>query len=235
MRNIWWMVGLVGLIWIGGQSAGKPYRTLESAFDATGASPSGYSLNDWWRLKTAAGRSESLAELVQRMATRGHIKGPVRLSRGLSYQKAEVIALTGQVSTDLIIERLASGATYAVVNRASADGFYGLAESVAWARDLVPKSAVVHPALTLEGYIHRRLSQRGQIERIDQALSAVNATTVNGLTSAALVSQAADTSAIAGHDSLQGRPVNVQVAMDYDGYHHATQVLVGTPLITVTY
>ena len=234
MRNLWWILAVAVLVWIGARSAANPYGAVETAFNATGASPSGYSLDDWGRI--SGGRThESLFTLAAQLAARGHIAGSVRLSNGLSYQKAQVVQQVGQVSTDIIVERLASGATYAVADRASANGFYGLSQSVAWARSLLSNVSPQHLSLTLEGYIHRRLSPNAENQLVDRALRAVNAQKVNGLVSPALVSEAADTSRLSDSDTLQHHPVDLQVAVDYNAYLHATQILVGSPLITVTY
>jgi len=234
MRNIWWMLALAGLVWIGARTSAMPYRALETAFNATKADPSGYSLNDWWVLPENP-RAPTLAVLAANLARRAHVSGPVRLSTGLSYQKATVIDHIGRVDTEVIVEHLASGATYAVIDRASNDGFYGLNESVAWAQTVMATVGSAHTSLTLEGYLHPVLTRKQETQRVGEALSAVNAQEVNGVISPALVSEAANTPEIGNHDMLENHPVNLQVAMDYDGYVHATQVLVGTPLITVTY
>lgn len=234
MRNIWWLLALAGLVFIGARSRGGPYQALETAFNATGAKPSGYSLDDWLVLP-AADDHRSLSTLVEGLASRGHLPGAVRRSEGLNYAKAEIVADAGKVNTTLIVERLASGATYAVVDRAGGQGFYGYDESLKWTQSLLAPFSGQHLSITLEGLIRGQLDTAEQTAVVHRTLDAVNAAPVNGMTSPALVSEAADTTELADHDTLQNRPINLQVAVNYDGYLRATQVLVGTPLVTVTY
>jgi hypothetical protein len=46
---------------------------------------------------------------------------------------------------------------------------------------------------------------------------------------------AGDSSLIGASDNLQGHPVNIQVALNYNTYWHQEQIDVGSPLVTVTY
>ncbi len=237
MRNVWWMLAIIGLIWLGAHSSATPYGPLETALNATGATPQGYSLDDWgqWSQSHLSSAPASLSHLVRTVAERGHIQGDVRLSEGISYQKAEVIGRVGHINTDVIAERLNSGATYLVVDRASNEGLNGLSQSVIWARQLLSDLPHTHLSLTLEGYLSHQLNSQQEQALVQDALGSVQAAEVNGMVSPALVSEAADSNQLPQSVNLEHRPVNLQVAVDYDAYLHKTQVLVGTPLITVTY
>ncbi len=234
MKNIWWMAAIAALIWIGARSSANPYGPAETAFNATGAIPSGYSLNGWVVLPPTT-HPPSLGTLVNHLARRGHVFGAVRTSVGLSYRKAEILSQRGSVRTQLVVERLASGATYAVVNRSVGNGFYGLSQSIRWTDQLLQESRPDHLTVNLEGYIHGRLRSTNASQLVKQAFSAVNAHCVNGVQTSNFVSVTGDTSLLAPHEVLQGRPINLQVAVNYNAYLHATEVLVGTPLLTVTY
>ncbi len=234
MKNIWWMAAVAILIWIGAQSSANPYGPAETAFNATGAIPSGYSLNGWVSLP-ASKHPPGLSRLVARLARRAHVRGPVRSSVGLSYRQAEILSQRGSVRTQVIVERLASGATYAVVNRSAGDGFYGLSQSIRWADRLMGGARADHLAVNLEGYVHRRLNAADACRLIARAFSTVGAHSVNRVATSKFVSVTGDTSVLSHHNVLQGRPINLQVAVNYNAYLHATEVLVGTPLLTVTY
>ncbi|MCL6517962.1 YwmB family TATA-box binding protein [Alicyclobacillus sp.] len=87
----------------------------------------------------------------------------------------------------------------------------------------------------IEGSVNARMSG-GQKERlISEALGAVQARRVEGITSDGVVSISADSPLAPGGILTHGHRMNLQVAIHDDTYHQRTDVLIGTPIITVSY
>jgi hypothetical protein len=87
----------------------------------------------------------------------------------------------------------------------------------------------------IEGSVNARMSG-GQKERlISEALGAVRAHQVEGITSDGVMSISADSPGVANGILTHGHRMNLQVAIHDDTYHERTNVLVGTPIITIPY
>ncbi|NMP21001.1 YwmB family TATA-box binding protein [Sulfobacillus harzensis] len=233
MRNIWWVVGIGALIWVGAEAHAAVVKPLTTAFHATGAKPSGYSLNDWTRV--APQKAQNLSALADQVAGELHMQGPQAFVNNPSYQKISETKKVAGIVTQIIVERLSSGDTYVVLDRTSPDGFQGLPESQTLFRHILAGYGRVHQDVNLEGVLPNRLNTAQQQRLVNQALSAVDAKTLNGITTAGYISDAGHSPFISQSDALDGHQVNVQVAVSYNGYMHQTQVYVGSPLITVTY
>ena len=230
MRNILWILGLGTLIWIGAH-ADAAIAPLMTAFRATGARASGYSVNDWVEVKHVA----SLQSLSQKLRKDLNLSGPVHKTSNVSYDKISVSQSRSGIATRVIVERLGTGAVFIVVDRTSSHGFFGLTGSERTFFDLLHPYGVVHRDINLEGLLPGHVALTAQKGIVNQALMAVGATNVNGIAAPGYIAMSAHTPFISRHDSLEGHPVNMQVAVSYNSYLKATQVYVGTPLITVTY
>lgn len=230
MRNILWILGLGTLIWIGAH-ADAAIAPLMTAFKATGARASGYSVNDWVEVKHV----ESLPSLVQKLAKDLNLSGSIHKTSNVSYDKVFLSQNRSGVSTRVIGERLSTGAVFIVVDRTSSHGFFGLRGSERKFFGLLQPYGLVHRDINLEGSLPGHVSLTAQKEVVKKALQAVGAKDVNGITAPGYMAMSAHTPFISHHDSLDGHPVNMQVAVSYNSYLKATQVYVGTPLVTVTY
>ena len=236
MKTILWGVSLAGILWVGAWLRGTIVSPLLTAFHATAATPKGFSLNGWVELSPEAGSTGSLKSLAVNLAQEMHVTGPVVTNRGPTYQRISIGQTVAKFYTDVIAERLQNGSTFLVVDRTGNQGFSGLRESTQMLRHtLSRKGGAVHLDVTLEGALKGHLTP-GQAEAVvKRSFGAVGAKSVNGIATAQYVSVAGDSRLIQPADNLQGHPVNIQVALNYNTYWHQEQIDMGSPLITVTY
>ena len=89
--------------------------------------------------------------------------------------------------------------------------------------------------VTLEGAMKGPLTTARAESVINASFSAIGALRVNGIATPQYVSVAGDSRLIPSAENLQGHPVNIQVALNYNTYWHQEQIDMGSPLITVTY
>ena len=232
MRNIWWIVGVAAVVWIGAYARAAVVSPLMTAFRSTKARPLGYSVNDWVSVKH---RQESLKSLASRESALLHLPGIPKARHGTGYQKLSLTHTVNHIKTSLIVERLVSGQTFVVMDRTSPNSFTGLRETSALFKTLLEPYGAVHNDINLEGVLPGHLSATGEKALIDSAFQAIGAQRVNGLATAGYIAYAGYSSLISASDQLQGHPVNIQVAITYNTYLRQTEVLVGSPLVTVTY
>ncbi|WP_053960550.1 YwmB family TATA-box binding protein [Sulfobacillus thermosulfidooxidans] len=234
IRNGLWIAGIGFVLWMGASVRAAALSPVMTAFQATKAHPQGFSINGWVQLPRSQSQ-QNLVDIVRHLSDQTHIRGTVQFEQGTGYQKASIRQHVAGFSSELIAERLSSGATYVVVDRVGSQGFEGLNESLGLVRHVLSRYGPLHLAFTLQGTLPENLSQAQENQVINQAFQAIGAKKVNGIETPQYVSVAGDSGFIAQHDSLQGHPVNIQVALNYNTYWHAEQVDVGTPLVTVTY
>ncbi|MCL4351758.1 MAG: YwmB family TATA-box binding protein [Firmicutes bacterium] len=234
IRNGLWAAGVGCVFWAGASVRAAVVSPVMTAFHATKAHPAGFSINGWVELPPSS-RSQNLENIVRGLAQKTHIQGPVHFDQGTDYQKTVIRQNIAGFSSELIAERLASGATYMVIDRVGSQGFSGLEESLGLVRHVLANYGSLHCSLTLQGTLPQKLSTTKAKHVINQAFRSIAAKSVNGMTTAHYVSVAGDSGFIHSHDYLQGHPVNIQVALSYNTYLHQEQVDVGTPLVTVTY
>lgn len=233
MKWLAWTAAGALLIWLG-SSARAIVFPLETAFRATRAKPAGYSMNGWVRL-TGQASKEALLPLLDQASTEMHVRGPIVSSNGTGYQKESLTAIAAGIRTRLIVERLSSGQTYLVLDRVTREGFWDVSASEQLFRAVLSRYGAVHLALTLNGEIPGRMSTADELKMMHRAFDAVGASWFDGVSTARYLSEAGQTPLIPSHDLWSGRPVNLQIAVGYNAYLRATQVDVGSPLVTVTY
>lgn len=231
MRSFWWILGVGALVWVGARASAAAVDPLMTAFHATGASPSGYSVNDWVEVQG----DRNLNQLAETTATSLHLHSAPVVTKAASYQKVSDSETIQGVTTRVLAERLNMGATFVVVDRTASHGFAGLRATQALFQSVLRKDGPVHSDVNLEGLISGRISQARQQQLITAALSAVGASKVNGVRAPGYISDAGHSALITGSDTLEGHLINIQVAASYNSFLHKTQVYVGIPLITVTY
>lgn len=234
VKNGLWLAAVGLILWMGASVRAAVISPVMTAFQATKARPQGFSINGWVEME-GAGAQGSLPQMVQTLARQSHVSGQVQQQKGADFQKADIHAEVAGFKTELIAERLASGATYLVLDRVGSQAFSGLGESTALVRSVLAPYGPVHLALTLQGTLPEAMDSVQEEAVVSQAFRAVAAARVNGIETSQYVSVAGDTPFIHSHDSLQGHAVNIQVAANYNTYWHAEQIDVGTPLVTVTY
>lgn len=232
MRNILWVAGLGALVWIGAHAGTAVMAPLMTAFRATGAQATGYSINDWVQVKNGG----TMAQLAHKVGTTLHWSTAPTQSATSQYQKLTENQTVAGITTRLIVEQLSSsGATFVVLDRTSPQGFSGLYATETLFSAALKGLGNLHSDVNLEGTLPGHLTEARQRRTMQQSLEAIGAASVNGVNTPGYLSMSARSPFIKGSDNLQGHSVNVQVAVSYNSYLHATQVFVGSPLITVTY
>jgi hypothetical protein len=114
--------------------------------------------------------------------------------------------------------------------------FVRLASEVAMIRKAVTGSGCTPQISTcIEGFTNARMMGVQADGLVTRAFSAVGAHRVEGVKSDLLTSISGYSSKAPGYIQTNGQKMNLQVAVHYDAYHHRTNVLVGTPIITETY
>ncbi|MCF8567176.1 YwmB family TATA-box binding protein [Alicyclobacillus tolerans] len=227
-------------------STNQPTQTaayLERSFIATHAQVSNYEVNNWSQLSQKA---ESLAQLSQqadRFAQEIHLRSPKKNKyqaagenylqlTGLTDGGAQVFAvfssLQGQANTSESILTVRVDGTAKDLSR-----FPAVLNTLN--RGLVSIGAIPQISACLEGTLDAKLSRDYADKVVQQAFAAVHASRVEGI-------QTGQVTSISGYSPLErtfiltnGQKMNLQVAVHYDAYHHRTNVLVGTPIITRTY
>ncbi len=235
MKTIVWGLSLAGILWVGAWLRGTVVSPLVTAFHATAAIPKGFSLNGWIELPPASGGSTSLNHLASKLAQEMHVRGPVVSSAGPTYRKISIGQTVAKFYTDVIVERLQNGSTFLVIDRTGNQGFSGLRESTQMIRHTLGREGTPHLDVTLEGALNAHLTPGQAAAIVKQSFAAIGAQRVNGIATQQYVSVAGDSRLIQPAENLQGHPVNIQVALNYNTYWHQEQIDIGSPLITVTY
>lgn len=233
MRNIWWIIGIAGVVLVGARAEASARAPLMSAFHATGAHATGYSINDWVELSGPI--PDSLDATAAKVGDALKMTAAVRNTIGVGYIKAKETFTVAGITTNVIVERLSTGDIYLVIDRTSPEGFAGLSSTETLFNHLLASHGTVHTDVNLEGTISQHLSPLAQQRLINTALERVGATTENGIRAPGYISDAGRSPFIVQHDELQGHPLNIQIATSYNPFMHKTEVYVGSPLITVTY
>ncbi len=231
LRNILWIIGLGGLVWIGAHAGGMVIAPLTTAFASTGARPSGYSINDWVAIR---GPNQP-RQLARKLGDALHIHSALVSRRTPEYRQFSQTQSLAGITTRVIVERLGNGTTFAVLDRTSSHGFSDVSASERLFETALKRDGAVHTNVNLEGTLPGRISQSRERQLVRQSLKSAGAVGVNGIKTRGYVAMSGRTPFIEATDSLQGRSVNIQVALTYNNYLHATQVFVGSPLLTVTY
>jgi hypothetical protein len=235
MKTALWAAAVAAVVWVGASVRAAVVSPLLTAFSATHAKPLGFSLNGW--VEIPPGHStQTLSALVSQTAHSLHVSGPLITSGGSTYKKISVSTTVAGFYTDVIAERLQNGSDFIVVDRTGDQGFHGLRESTQVVNQVLQPFGPVHMSITLQGSIAGSAMSVAQEQAVvNQAFTAIGAVRVNGIATPQYVSMAGDSKLIGASDNLQGHPVNIQVALNYNTYWHQEQIDVGSPLVTVTY
>lgn len=234
MKTVLWIGAVAAILWVGASVRAAVVSPLLTAFNSTHAKPTGFSLNAWVELGPPA-QTQSLPVLVHQLTHSLHVQGPAITASGPTYQKYSVSATVAGFYTDVIGERLQNGNTFLVIDRTGSQGFQGLRESSQIVSQVLSPRGSVHLSVTLEGSLPGPLSAVEEENVVNQAFSAVGATRVNGIATPQYVSIAGHSNLLQESENLQGHPVNIQVALNYNTYWGQEQIDIGSPLVTVTY
>ncbi|WP_051663239.1 YwmB family TATA-box binding protein [Alicyclobacillus macrosporangiidus] len=223
------------------------------SFAATGASASGYEVHNWSQWEGRFLSDAELQGLLGKLKQDFHIQNAKQVHQSASNDTfcaiygeradgASVILTASSYhpsqgpDTTVLVVRIdkagskpASGAAWASLAEGFRGDFARVQQGVA--------NAGFTPQISgcIEGSVNARMSG-GQKERlISEALGAVRAHQVEGMTSDGVMSISADSPWVANGILTHGHHMNLQVAIHDDTYHQRTNVLVGTPIITIPY
>lgn len=228
----------------------KTLAFLEQALRSTNARPSGYAVHDWTTVNHQFMSKSQLVIIGQGLEKEFGITNAKVISRSVNTQSYWQVDGRWPNSTNvrLVLTSLEGTKTYpqsmdtapqtvltitALATASSNDGFAGQYDKI---EHMV---ASVNGTPQMSGYLTGNLAgektetQSRQIA--ETALRAVGATQVQALNTQYETSLSGYAPNALMYIDTSGKRMNVQVAVHDDTYHHRTDVLVGTPIITTTY
>lgn len=230
---LWALV--MGAVVIGGYRAVLSRSSEYQVFQASGAHPSGYALSDWVMLSPAQAKGHSLFSLAREMAHAVHLRVALNRSSGPNWENVSGATTVGTVATKVVAERLASGAVYLVLDRSVRGGFQGLQESQNILAATLARYGPEHQNVTLIGTLSGQIAPARMRQVLGRMLKTGQAKEINSVSRPLLTSLTAYSPLMAERLRLDKGWVNLQCAFAYNPKMHDTEILVGSPIITVTY
>lgn len=216
---------------------------VQQSFNATSAVPSGYEVHNWSLLNEAFVSDDELTNTARVVVGNLGLQSPRVIRRDTRTERylqvyGELRPNT-QASVFLSTFNLSRGRGYSViiVRVDNQDGQIGHFQDDVQAVTNAVKDLSLIPNISacIQGTLNARLLG-GQLKQIAlQAAQSVDATTFEGVQSSDLTSLSGYTPWQPKYITTGTHKMNLQVAVHYDSYHHRTNVLVGTPIITTTY
>lgn len=232
-RALWALA--MGVVLVGGYRAVFSGTPEYQVFQASGARPSGYALSDWVTLSPAQVKGQSLFSLASGVATAVHLRVALNRSSGPNWENVTGVKTAGDVATKLVAERLASGAIYLVLDRSVNGGFQGLQESEHILSQALARYGPEHENVTLIGTLPGRVGTARIRHLLERMLRTAQAKEVDSIHQPALTSLTAYSPRLSGRLRLAQAWVNLECAFAYNPGQHDTEILVGSPIITITY
>ncbi|MCL6627733.1 YwmB family TATA-box binding protein [Alicyclobacillus shizuokensis] len=227
-------------------------RCLTRAYAASGAHPLGFEVHNWSEVNQQFMRVSQLSTMADRvrqeMAQHGanliHMKTLRKAVDGEAY-----VAVEGETKqharVSIILSSLRASAATAqtvLVIRADEPGtdLDDVQKRVsAWwtVEQAAVESFHASPQISacISGYRDGRILNGQQGAMVSRVLESVSARRVEGIHTGSLTSVSAYSPLGSVWMTSDGHKMNLQVAVHYDSYHHYTHVVIGTPIITVTY
>jgi len=237
MRGALVMLAAAAALVCGGWLVGGGWRpdAAVTGLRASGAAPAGYTVSDWVQVAPPKAESLPLPATLEAIGTELGCRDPVQTTTASTFVRWTVRCQSGTVATRLTAERFADGTVYLVVDRAVAGTLANLSWTEAVAQAVLNPWHPVHASVTVEGWLPGLLSRSGARAVVARVLGAVGAREVNGVAAREWVSVTGYGPRCGPSLRLGRQPVNLEVAVVRDLVTHRTEVLVGMPLIAVTY
>jgi hypothetical protein len=218
-------------------------KYVKRSFQATQAEVLGYFIHNRSELDRHFASTRELQQIADNLKQDFAIQKAKQVCRTTSNQNVLELAGTWRTATQILIilasfrESNGSGSTVLIVNLHSQEGQLDHLEHDANQVERIVTNLKFTPQISacIEGFTNARMVGVQADRLISQALSAVSAHPIEGVRSDLLTSISGYSSEIPGYIMSNGKQMNLQVAVHYDAYHHRTNVLVGTPIITETY
>jgi hypothetical protein len=216
---------------------------LKQSFQATGAQVQGYLIHNRSELYRHFASTRELQQIANRLRQELGIQEAKQVSRTSPDQNVLELAGTWSAATQVSVilasfrESDVSGSTLLILNVHSQEGRLDrLVRDANLVKRVVTNfKSTAQISACIEGFTNARMIGVQGDGLISQAFSAVNAHPIEGVKSDLLTSISGYSSEVPGYIMSNGKKLNLQVAVHYDAYHHRTNVLVGTPIITETY
>jgi hypothetical protein len=215
------------------------------SFRATGAVPSGYVIHNWSQLNQTFTSEAKLLPIASELASQlglHDVKPYEHQDERDSYVRLLGTGESGQtVSITLAsLKGYMAGAQSTTILTIH-DSAYGhkldeLHEDLIRIRRVLARQGIT-PQISacIQGTVSARMNDVHEFRLISKALTVVGAHRIEGVESELVDSISAYSPIAPTFIVTNGRKMNLQVAVHYDSYHQRTNVLVGTPIITVTY
>ncbi len=218
-------------------------KCVKQSFQATHAQVQGYLIHNRSELNRHFASVQELQQIADSLRQELAIQKAKAVCRTSPDQNVVQLAGAWPAATQVSIilasfrESEASGSTLLILNVRSQEGRLDRLERDAnRVKQVVTNlKSTAQISACIEGFTDARMVGVQGDDLISQAFSAVHAHPIEGVKSDLLTSISGYSSEIPGYILSNGKKLNLQVAVHYDAYHHRTNVLVGTPIITETY
>ncbi|WAH36857.1 YwmB family TATA-box binding protein [Alicyclobacillus dauci] len=228
----------------------RQFAFLSQALAATNASPNGYAIHDWTILNNQFMNHTQLASLGEQLEKEFALTNAKLTTR--SEQNETYYQVDGQwpnsTNVRIVLTSLPGTTTQSpstdeaaqTVLTVTALGTGSAADNFARQYDGVEHMvAAVQGTPQMSAYLTGSLASEVPQQQANHlatmALQAVNASSVESLKTQWETSVSGYAADALTYIYTNGRRMNVQVAVHDDTFHHSTDVLVGTPIITTTY
>ena len=227
---------------------------LETAFRSTGSQVNGYVVNNWSQVNNNFESLQQITSFVDKIGQELGVQNAKFLthqdtgttqtaSNGHSDQNTSEVYGTWPDSTQITV----TGSTFNFGNgqdetllviwaRSKGSNLKQFEQDLSTIRNILDSEGVA-PEISacIIGSQGARMSG-GQAESlISEAFASVHAARVEGVTTSLFTSISGYSAMMPQYILTDGRKMNIQIGLHYDAVHHRTNVLVGSPIITVTY
>ncbi|KPV42834.1 YwmB family TATA-box binding protein [Alicyclobacillus ferrooxydans] len=227
---------------------------LETAFRATGSQVNGYVVNNWSQVNNNFESLQQITSFVDKIGQELGVQNAKFLthqdtgttqtaSNGHSDQNTSEVYGTWPDSTQITV----TASTFNFGNgqketllviwaRSKGSNLKQFEQDLSTIRNILDSEGVA-PEISacIIGSQGARMSG-GQAESlISEAFASVHAARVEGVSTSLYTSISGYSAMMPQYILTDGRKMNIQIGIHYDAVHHRTNVLVGSPIITVTY
>jgi hypothetical protein len=229
------------------QAAERQAAYLSEAFLASKAHPTGFEVHDWTQVNRQFMTVRQLSILAK------------KLQQELRVRNAKVTQKAVGKETYVAVRGLATDGGTVAIFLSSFQGQQGSGQTVLVIREdvshlhphdvhknlsndletVAKATAELHLSsqisACIQGYVGDRMEDGQQDKLAARVMQAVHAQRVEGIKTGLLTSISAYSPLGSTFITGNGHKMNLQIAVHYDDYHQRTNVVIGTPIITVTY
>jgi len=217
---------------------------LEQCFHATGANATSFLIHDYSIVNQNFMSASDLLNLAETMASDWGLMNVTASKRVGS--NTHILQLSGTWPNQMRVSIVLSSFHMTDGMRDSTKLVLRAKNETGDLSKLAPKMSVIARELQHEripsnldayitGYVKPRLSQEQTNKVITRAFDAVHAKRTEGLTSKLVTSISGYSPNAPTYILSNGKKMNLQVALHWDGNNHHTNVIVGTPIIVDSY